>query len=153
MEWSIKRLGPEQMDLLRSLNALFHTAFDNDPEYSDSPPDDAYLQRVLAHEDTLFIVAVANGEVIGGAVAYVLHKFEQARAEIYVYDLAVAEAHRRRGIATAVLNEIRRIASDVGAWIVYIQADQDDPPADTLYTKLGTREEVLHFDLTPLPRH
>jgi aminoglycoside 3-N-acetyltransferase I len=31
--------------------------------------------------------------------------------------------------------------------VVYVQADYVDPPAIALYTKLGTREEVLHFDI------
>jgi len=33
-----------------------------------------------------------------------------------------------------------------------VQADQVDPPAIALYTKLGTREDVLHFDMTPMER-
>ena len=37
--------------------------------------------------------------MIGGLVAYVLPKFEQARSEIYLYDLAVDAAHRQRGVA------------------------------------------------------
>ena len=31
--------------------------------------------------------------------------------------------------------------------IVYVQADYGDEPAIALYDKLGTREEVLHFDI------
>jgi aminoglycoside 3-N-acetyltransferase I len=29
----------------------------------------------------------------------------------------------------------------------YVQADQGDNPAIALYTKLGVREDVLHFDI------
>jgi aminoglycoside 3-N-acetyltransferase I len=35
---------------------------------------------------------------------------------------------------------------------VFVQAHYVDPPAVALYTKLGAREEVLHFDLPPLAR-
>ena len=35
-------------------------------------------------------------EVVGGLAAYELRKFEQARSEFYLYDLAVSEAHRRQ---------------------------------------------------------
>jgi aminoglycoside 3-N-acetyltransferase I len=31
-----------------------------------------------------------------------------------------------------------------------VQADHGDDPAIALYTKLGTREDVLHFDI-PVP--
>ncbi|ALO45787.1 Gentamicin 3'-N-acetyltransferase [Pseudohongiella spirulinae] len=34
-----------------------------------------------------------------------------------------------------------------GAWVVYVQADYGDEPAVALYTKLGTREDVMHFDI------
>ena len=34
-----------------------------------------------------------------------------------------------------------------GAWVVYVQADHGDEPAIALYTKLGTHEDVLHFDI------
>ena len=80
-------------------------------------------------------------------VAYELEKFEQARRELYIYDLAVAVAHRRRGIATALIQRLQEIASDRDAWVIFIQADYGDEPAIALYSKLGTREDVLHFDI------
>ena len=33
------------------------------------------------------------------------------------------------------------------------QADYGDDPAVALCTKLGAREDVMHFDLPPLPRN
>ena len=89
-----------------------------------------------------------SGEVVGGIAAYELHKFEQERSEIYIYDLAVAAAHRREGIATALILELKKIAAARGAYVVFVQADPGDVPAIALYTKLGTREDVLHFDIT-----
>jgi aminoglycoside 3-N-acetyltransferase I len=40
-----------------------------------------------------------DGAVVGALAAYVLPKFERERAEVYIYDLAVAEAFRRMGVA------------------------------------------------------
>ena len=85
----------------------------------------------------------------GGLVAYELRKFEQQRSEIYIYDLAVAEPFRRRGIASALLRQLCAIAAERGASSVFVQADYVDPPAIALYTKFGAREEVLHFDIEP----
>ena len=87
--------------------------------------------------------------MVGGLAAYVLRKFEQERSEIYIYDLAVDEAYRRRGIATALINELRGIARGIGAWVIYVQADHGDDPAIKLYESLGVREDVLHFDIEP----
>jgi aminoglycoside 3-N-acetyltransferase I len=60
---------------------------------------------------------------------------------------AVAEPHRRTGIATALIGRLRGIAAERGAWVIYVQADYGDDPAIALYEKLGVREEVLHFDI------
>lgn len=152
MQYTLHWLGPDDDAQMRALNVLFHAAFDADPAYRTAPPDTAYLSATLANPDVIVLCAQAEETLIGGLVAYRLPKLEQARSEIYVYDLAVASQYRRRGVATAMLTEIRHIAAETGAWVVYIQADHDDPPAAALYSKLGTREEVLHFDLTPLPR-
>jgi aminoglycoside 3-N-acetyltransferase I len=95
------------------------------------------------------LTALSGEEVVGGLVAYQLDKFEQERSEIYIYDLAVVEAWRRKGIATALIERLRRIARERGAWVVFVQGDYGDDPALALYGKLGTREEVLHFDIKP----
>ncbi len=57
---------------------------------------------------------------------------------------------RRQGVATALIRALQGIAHERGAYVVYVQADLTDPPAIALYTKLGVREDVLHFDLPPL---
>jgi aminoglycoside 3-N-acetyltransferase I len=94
------------------------------------------------------LVALKAGEVVGGIAAYELKKFEQERSEIYIYDLAVAEAHRREGIATALIQKLKELALTRGAYVIFVQADYGDEPAIALYSKLGIREEVLHFDIT-----
>jgi aminoglycoside 3-N-acetyltransferase I len=69
------------------------------------------------------------------------------RREFYIYDLAVAAQHRRQGIATALIGYLREIAAQRGAWVIFVQADYGDDPAIALYEKIGTREDVLHFDI------
>lgn len=101
---------------------------------------------MLSNPDFIAIAALSGDKVVGGLVAYVLTKFEQARSEAYVYDLAVDERFRRQGIATALIREVQRVSKAKGAYVVFVQADYGDDPAVALYSKLGTREEVLHFD-------
>jgi aminoglycoside 3-N-acetyltransferase I len=143
----IRRLGSADGSVLRQLNALFGRAFDDVETYEAEPPSYAYLEEALAKEHIIVLVASVDGEVAGGLVAYELDKFERMRREIYIYDLAVAEAHRRQGIATRLIEHLRVIAAARGAWVVYVQADHGDGPAIALYEKLGVREDVLHFDI------
>ena len=95
------------------------------------------------------IVAQDAGRVVGGLAGYVLPKFEQARSEFYIYDLAVDAGHRRRGVAMAMIERLKRLAVTRGIYIIFVQADSGDDPAIALYTKLGVREYVLHFDILP----
>jgi aminoglycoside 3-N-acetyltransferase I len=143
----LHRLTAVDVPLLRALNALFGEAFDDPATYGAEPPSDIYLEALLAEEHVVALVALLGQEVVGGLVAYELDKFERMRRELYIYDLAVAELYRRQGIATALIQLLREIAVRRGAWVVYVQADYGDGPAIALYEKLGTREEVLHFDI------
>lgn len=148
---ALRRLNAGDVPLLRQLNALFGDAFAETETYGGAPPTDAYLEGLLAKEHVVAIVAMAGETVIGGLVAYELEKFERMRREIYIYDLAVDAGHRRRGVATALIGHLRGIAAERGAWVIYVQADHGDDPAIALYDKLGTREEVLHFDIAVAP--
>jgi aminoglycoside 3-N-acetyltransferase I len=146
---TVHRLTPADTAMMRALNAVFGVAFEDVETYGAAPPDDAYLAALLGKAHVTVLAAVAAGSVVGGLVAYELEKFERARSEIYIYDLAVAEAHRRRGVATALIGRLQAIAADRGAWVIFVQADYGDDPAIALYEKLGVREEVLHFDIAP----
>jgi aminoglycoside 3-N-acetyltransferase I len=143
----LKRLTSDDVLLLRKLNALFGNAFSDCETYGDDPPSDAYMKDFLAKDQVVALVALAGGVVTGGLVAYELDKFEKARREFYIYDLAVDEKYRRQEIATSLINHLRDIAKRRGAWVIYVQADYGDDPAIALYEKLGVREHVLHFDI------
>lgn len=132
---------------MESMMTIFGKAFDEMETYTAARPSRAYLERLLASEHFIALAALKNGSVVGGIAAYELQKFEQERSEIYIYDLAVAEAHRREGIATALIQKLKRIAATRAAYVMFVQADVEDASAIALYTKLGVREEVLHFDI------
>ena len=146
---TVRVLGRGDVGTLRSLLAVFGRAFDDVATYTANQPNEEYLQGLLDSQTFVAIAALAGTQVIAGLAGYVLPKFEQTRSEFYIYDLAVNEAHRRRGVATALIQELRRLAAARGIYVVFVQADYGDDPAISLYTKLGTREEVLHFDIAP----
>ena len=138
---------------MEALMETFGEAFDDMETYTEKRPSPAYLRQLLEGDTFIALAAVKGAEVVGGIAAYELKKFEQERSEIYIYDLAVSEAHRREGVATALIAELGKIAAARGAYVMFVQADTgvEDEPAIALYTKLGTREEVLHFDIAVAP--
>jgi aminoglycoside 3-N-acetyltransferase I len=144
---NIRQLDANDLVLMEGLLATFGEAFDEVDTYNSSRPSHAYLKRLLSSNYFIALAALKNGLVVGGLTAYELQKFEQERSEIYIYDLAVATAHRREGIATALIQKLRQIAVARAAYVIFVQADIEDDPAIALYTKLGIREDVLHFDI------
>jgi aminoglycoside 3-N-acetyltransferase I len=144
---SIRQLTPDDAGLMEALLVTFGEAFNEVETYSGNRPNAAYLQRLLGSDYFIALAALKSDHVVVGIAAYELKKFEQQRSEIYIYDLAVSAPHRREGIATALINELKRIAAARTAYVIFVQADIRDEPAIALYTKLGIREEVLHFDI------
>ncbi|KFG91091.1 Gentamicin 3'-N-acetyltransferase [Sphingobium herbicidovorans NBRC 16415] len=146
---AVIRLLRGDIETMRAVNALFADVFDDAGSYAALPPSGAYLAELLDDPHFIALAALDGERVVGALAAYVLRKFEQQRSEIYIYDLAVAADRRRQGIATALIDALSPIAAVVGAWVIYVQADMEDEPAVALYTKLGVREDVLHFDIAP----
>ena len=144
---SIQQLTPNDVALMEALLATFGEAFNEVSTYGRNRPSEAYLQELLGSDYFIALAASTDGQVVGGIAAYELKKFEQQRSEVYIYDLAVAEAHRRQGIATALIQALKKIAATRRAYVIFVQADIGDEPAVALYTKLGVREDVLHFDI------
>jgi aminoglycoside 3-N-acetyltransferase I len=147
MPFSYEHIGVADLPVLRELLAVFGEAFGEPDTYGAHQPDDAYLRGLLAKPHFIALAALAGDHVVGGLVAYELEKFEQARSEIYIYDLAVLEAHRCQGVATGLIRELQAISKARGAYVIFVQADLVDEPAIRLYQSLGEREDVLHFDI------
>lgn len=144
---SIRRLAPHDVALMDAMMTTFDEAFGDVETYTKARPSSDYLWRLLDRDD-FFALAAQDGEtVVGGLVACELPKFEQGRSEIYIYDLAVAAEHRRRGIATALIAELKTIAAARGVYVIFVQAELGDAAAISLYSKLGSRANVLYFDV------
>ena len=150
MSIDIRHLTPDDVPLMEGLLKTFGEAFHDLDTYTAKRPSEGYLRRLLAGDSFIALAALKSGVVVGGIAAYELKKFEQERSEIYIYDLAVEAKHRRKGIATALIEKLKEIAVRRRAYVIFVQADTgiEDEPAIALYTKLGRREKVLHFDIS-----
>jgi aminoglycoside 3-N-acetyltransferase I len=147
MDYEFKPLAASDVLILKDLLRVFGEAFEDVETYQGAVPDDAYLESLLAKPHFIAVAARLGDEVVGGLAAYELDKFERDRREIYIYDLAVATAHRRKGVATGLIKALTEIAKRRRVYVIYVQADKGDVPAITLYESLGTKQDVYHFDV------
>ncbi len=148
--FEVRRLGPADTELIPEINRMYGEAFEEVDEYISDPPGKARRRELLGNDNIVLIAAFDAGGVIGALTAYVLPKIEQNRSELFLYDLAVRDTHRRRGVATRLIEEARAIARERDVWMMFIQADVGDEAPIALYRKLSVDEGVSHyFDIEP----
>lgn len=147
MNYLIRKLSVSDLIIFKQLLAVFGDAFNEVETYTKKIPKDEYLRDLLKQKNFICLISEYDNRVLGGLVAYVLEKFEQNRKEIYIYDLAVSQEYRRKGIATELINKLKAFAKEIGAYVIFVQADKGDEPAINLYKNLGNIEEVYHFDI------
>ena len=123
--------GPRIVELIRLL-----ARFENLPE-----PDDEAARRLCNHafeERRLELwVAEEGGEVVAYAACFTTYSTFRARPSLFLEDLFVHPAARRRGVATALLARLRQVAEERGCgrfeWMV-LDWNRD---AQALYTGIG----------------
>src|SRR4249920_308676 len=96
VSYAYRQLARADVSCLKDLLCVFGEAFGETGIYQRAVPSDDYLSGLLGKPHFIIVVAIDGEEVVGGLAAYQLDKFEQDWREIYIYDLAVAEPHRRR---------------------------------------------------------
>lgn len=141
------RLGPNDDTWFDAALDLFAIAFEDPENFSAARPSRGYRKRLLSKDEFILLVAISNQNVVGALAAYELQKFEQERSEFYIYDLAVNEDWRRRGIARTLIARLKSISEENSGSAIYVQTDYEDDAAIALYTALGNREDVIHFDI------
>jgi ribosomal protein S18 acetylase RimI-like enzyme len=114
------------------------SAWDIKNEMSDYSVAD--LERYLKAGHT-FIVAY-DGKVIAGAAlaSELLHP--DGKNMLYIHELDVAVAYRRKGLGTVIMNELFNIAKERSLGEVWLGTEIDNEPANHLYKKLLPYEIV-----------
>lgn len=99
--------------------------------------DDLALARYVRRNPGLALVAAESGRVVGSA----LGAWDGRRAAIY--HVAVAESHRRRGIATRLVDQVEAGLRDLGSPEVRINVADDNAAARAFWKARG-------YDLRPV---
>ncbi len=94
---------------------------------------------LLADERTIFLVAIEDGDLIGFVLAHELPRRHAPRSKLFVYEVEVDEAHRRRGVGTALLAELSRIARERGIPSGFVLTERTNAAAMALYRVAGAQ--------------
>jgi ribosomal protein S18 acetylase RimI-like enzyme len=125
-ETEIRRLGPGDEEVIRRL--------------AEGTPQTA----LLADNRTIFLAAFEGDEPVGFVFGYDLPRRHGAPSILFVYELEIVESHRRRGIASALMRELRRVSGTAEAFVL---TEPGNDAANALYESLGgTRIETVMWD-------
>lgn len=134
---STQKLTTGDLEPAKQLLVLFeHVLEDNKVTFDDLPPDD-YLLGLLAKPDFYMFAAFEGDKVIGGLTAYELNMYLEPERELYLYHLAVDFAYHRQGVATALLDELRKYAKTRGVTTFFLDTEADDTRAVSFYKAVG----------------
>jgi aminoglycoside 3-N-acetyltransferase I len=134
-EIAIRLLGPGDEDVVREL-ATYDGA--GDPE------------ALLADPRTLMLVAFDEARPVGFVLAHELPRRHGHRSKLFVYEIDVAETHRRRGVASGLLARLAERARERGIESGFVLAEPDNGPANALYRSAGgaTAHATVQWDFS-----
>jgi ribosomal protein S18 acetylase RimI-like enzyme len=136
----VKRLGPgDEAEAQR-----FDPAFDQMVERE-------LAARYLADDRHHLVAAYADGEAAGVATATEILRPDKP-PELFLNELVVIPALRRRGVASALLAEIKRLAAERGCVSIWVLTQEDNEGGMATYRGAGGRRvegSTLMFEIDP----
>lgn len=131
IDFFIEHSGPKQEDKIAELKTHL----------------EAYLSIAIEQEDYIGWLAMADGEIAGAGGIVIRQRpgsfINPTGREAYVMSMYTAPAHRRKGIAATILNNLVAVAKEMGVKLVELHATPDGEP---VYVKNG-------FKLHPEPTY
>ncbi len=101
--------------------------------------------RLNDPEAPVFALVAQSDDVLIGLLQYIVHPTTGSVSPVcYMQDVFVDPAHRKKGIARAMIKELERIAKREKWARIYWLAEADNEAAQSLYKTLGHK---LNFTL------
>ncbi len=122
----IRRLGPGDASILDRVAA----------DVFDEAINKKRLAVYLREPGHLLFVAICDGEVVGQARG-MIHLHPDMADELYIDNLGVTPAFRRRGIGMRLMKALLKAGKDHGCAEARVGTEEDNLPARKLYEKLG----------------
>lgn len=129
----VKRLAPSDhlfaVEVIRALKS---------PDGYPIPSED-HLRDFLSRPANILIAAGDGGIPVGYVVAYLLDRVDGSRGMVLFYEISVAESHRRRGVGTKMIAELKSICRAHGVAKMWVQTNRSNTAATRLYSLTGAQ--------------
>lgn len=96
-----------------------------------------YMQEFLSNPRNYLIVAELDGELAGFLLAHALQRLKQVSHKMFIYEVDVAENHRRRGVGTALIAHLRQIVKQEKMMNAFVFTSYSNEGAVEFYKRTG----------------
>ena len=103
----------------------------------DDQPDPAATAAFLADERHHLLIGYIDGVPAGFVSAIELLHPDKPRPEMFVYELGVADAHRGRGVATALMTRVVELCDERQCGEMFVLTDEANVAAQATYRRAG----------------
>jgi ribosomal protein S18 acetylase RimI-like enzyme len=127
----IRRLGPTDATAVLRARALF-----------DEDLDPSATRTYLEDERNIFLLAVEGDAPIGFLRGTGLIQLKSQRKQMFLYEIAVDEKRRGRGVGKALIEFLLQDCRERGFEEVFVFTDPANEPAVKLYRSTGAITET-----------
>lgn len=100
-------------------------------------PSAEYLSRFLLRPENVLVVAFDADIPVGYLVAYLLDRIDRDQQMMFFYEIGVAESHRRRGVGTRMIAELKAICRMTDVMKMWVPTGRSNIAATRLYASTG----------------
>ena len=127
----ITRLGPGDAALVAAATPLF-----------DRPPAPAAVPGFLADPASYLLVAYIDHQPVGFVRAHALRQLDTPRPQMLLYEIGVAPAFQRQGVARGLVEALQALCRERDAEELFVITNETNEPAMELYRSTGGQREA-----------
>jgi GNAT superfamily N-acetyltransferase len=139
---SIKMAAAEDVDIIVPLFEAYRIFYNQAP---DPVAEKQFLEERIIRNQSVIFLAFQDSEAVGFTQLYPLFSSVSMRRLWLLNDLYILADHRKKGIATSLLETAKKHALDTGAKGLLLETGKDNLNAQVLYQKNGWIRESNYF--------
>ena len=94
-------------------------------------------QKFIKNPNNIFLLAYFDNQIAGMISAYKLQRMDDKESEMFFYEIGVSKQFRQKGIGKALIEELKRIAKELGINEMFVLTNRSNLPAMKLYESTG----------------
>lgn len=136
---TVNQLKIDSPDIVKISRALADEDWDG--KAYDAELAEKLLKEFVSDTMNIYLVAKIDGSICGRSFGYVL-KHPNGSKDLFIDEVDTLDQYRRRGVATAMVEKMIKIAGSLGIEEVWVEAEKDNLAANKTYQKLCPTEIV-----------